>query len=202
MARFVVLLLLLIGCCSEASAGSIRNLPPLTAQVVDASTGKPLSGITVHYMVTCETHWTLFPLTIESHIDSSIAAPATAQTDANGFATFDGIRVKLKFYWLLPKKQRIESEMLFVNLDPLPDSPIASLYVDNKYQYLWTSIPFFEYLISPDKRHRGYFLGLSNELAMSTTPAGHEREEKNITTVRWEPRDIKKRNFVIRLKRT
>lgn len=179
---------------SEA-ADTVQTLPPLTLTVVDTQSEKPLPGITVHYMVIRETHWTVFPLTIEAHIDSTIVAPTTAKTDSNGVVTFKDIRVELESYWLLPKEQLIDSEVLFINLDPLPEPPKYMLYKD-KYQYLRSTLPFLENLYRPNERYLGYLL------TTARISAAHEREQE-VATARFEPetfRGDQERRFVARLK--
>jgi hypothetical protein len=195
--RVAILLMgLIAGWCCEAAADNINTLPSLKLTVIDSRSEKPLAGITVHHMVIRDTHWTVFPLTIEAHIDCSIAAPATLQTDSNGVVTFENIVVKLKSYWFLPKAQSIDSEVLFVNLDPLSDPPKYIQY-DDIYHYLWSRVPFLENLYKPNKKYLGHILGISD------ISVAHESEVDNVATVRWEPgkfSGVEGRNFVVRLK--
>lgn len=186
----------LSGWASASSADNVRTLPALTLTVIDEKSEKPLPGITVHYMVERETHWTVFPLTIEAHIKSEIAAAVTATTDENGVVVFDNIKVALKSYWLQPKAQRIDSELLFINLDPLSRWPHYKSHYTDKYEYLRSTIPFFEDLDRPNPTHLGYMLHIAK------ISEGHGREEE-FATVRFEPDSFdgnEKRSYVARLK--
>lgn len=192
----IFIIALLAGLSGAAAADKIQVLPQLMLTAIDARSEKPLSGITVHHMVTRETHWTVFPLTIEAHIDSDIVAAITAQTDSNGVVTFSDIKVKLESYLLSPKAQRIDHEVLFINLDPLGKPPNYMRSYD-KYEYLWISVPFFKDLERPNEKYLGYFLGLAD------ISGAHEREEHGVATVRWEPErfsGVERRSFIVRLK--
>lgn len=193
----VMLLTLLISWSPGSYSDTVQNVPPITVKVVDEDSGEALPGIKVHHIIIRDTHWTLFPLTIEPHIDSTIAAPATVQTDSDGIATIDNIRVELKSFWLSPKRQLIDSEMLFINLDPLPEWPAAKSHYEDSYRYLRSEVPFFKNLTRPNRDYLGYFLGLA-EISSA------HGEEEGAVTVRWEPYTfpgVAERSFVVRVKR-
>ncbi len=196
--RIVLLLaaLLITGCGAASREERPRQTAPLMLKVVDTQSGAPLAGVTIYYLVDVGTYWTTFPMTIEALIKRRIAATAMGKTDAHGVARFEGRDISLTTYWLQPKRQQIDREMLFINLAPSPAAP-DYLKEASAHQFLYRRVPFLEHLIRPNEAYLGYFLGTAN------IETGHETEQEGVATYRWEPLEFGEdveRHFTIRLK--
>lgn len=177
-------------------ADALHAIGPLTVEVLDARTEQPLRGITVHYFVLRETHWTVFPLTIEAHIKDVIVEPRTVHTNSDGVVILTDIYVPLESYWVQPKAQRIYSELLFINLEPPGIPPQYKQFYKDKYEYLLSTLPELEDLDRPNKHYLGYLLTTAD------ISQAHSREH-DLATAHFEPeqfREPKARRFVAKLK--
>lgn len=107
----ILLVTLLVGGCGAQKPMPVR---PITVQVVDQQTKKPLEGVSVYYSLYTKVvqKYVFFIIpNIEPDIGPKIAYKARAVTDKNGEARFHAQD------FALPKNERFEMESVVVNID-------------------------------------------------------------------------------------
>lgn len=204
----IILLLLALPSCASARRKSL-DVRPITLKVVDARTGQPLPGISVHYAletVVFQKYILLFIPNIEPDIGRKIAYKAHQRTDANGEVTFHVQGFEL------PGNERLEDEYMFINLDVDMAHPrarrrqesIADYYrktrvkrsgpVDNiDIMYglrLENSAARIEVFRNPDPEHKGVIL-----ISVASDPNEGRYDwtvEKDKFRVRWNFASLRK----------
>jgi hypothetical protein len=175
------------GIAGPCHSDTLQKIRPITIKVIDAQTREPLRGIVVHRLVLRGTFRTsflwVFP-PIEPLVETSIASRKSGYTDDNGEASFEGVEVSLAEYWFRPRVDRIDSEIILVNLEPSEEAErwYAPEKID-KYEILHRSLPNLERLVHPDKKYKGYWLGSAD------IREAHGREQER-ASVSFRPDDF------------
>jgi hypothetical protein len=171
-------------------AATTQEIRPLTLRVVDAASRQPVEGIVVHYIVLRGTYRTstfgVLP-PVEPLVERTIVAKLSGRTDSEGEVSFGGVEVQLENYFILPRKDKIDSEMLFINLEPSEEAKQRLSFPDGTndlYDLLVRTVPELERVTHPDQRYKGYLLQTVNLIADA-----HGREQKN-ATVHFKPENF------------
>jgi hypothetical protein len=177
-ATTVAILFCVLGWPALVSAAGPQELRPITVRVTDAASGKPLPGIVVHYLVLRRTDrtstlWILPP--IEPLVERTIEVKKSALTDGEGQARFEGAKIELRKYVFSSRIERIDSEMVFVNLRPL-DRARSRFGSEGErlddYDLLHKNLPELPHAINVNPKYKGHVLVTAD----ISEPHGREQE--------------------------
>lgn len=186
---YFVLFICLAQTMSDALAGTTQKLRPLTVKVIDSHSKQALEGIAIHYIVVkgtfrTSTLWVLPP--IEPLVGYTIVSKRSAKTNVYGEVTFEGVEVYLESYFIWPRVERIDTETIFINLEPTES---AKIYSDggekiDLYDLLYRQLPELKYVTHPNQEYLGYVL-----TTVGFIDKAHGREQE-AATFEFRPEDF------------
>jgi hypothetical protein len=118
-----------------------------------------------------------------------IVSKLSGSTDINGEVNFSGVEVNLEEYRFLPRMQKIDSEMLFVNLEPSEEAKQRLSFEDranDRYELLFRTLPKLDRVEHPNAKYSGYVLETVNLISEA-----HDREQEN-ATFEFRPEDFRR----------
>lgn len=122
--QYVILCLMVV--CGSVYASKDVTIRPITIEVRDAVTGKPLEGISVSYILEAikyKKRVFLFIKNIEPDVGSKNLIKMQQHTNQDGIVSFNIGKLTLEGNKLLGTGEYVNAESIYVNLDVDIDHP-------------------------------------------------------------------------------